>query len=81
VAERGERAPASLSPSGPPSTPPLEYARPRRRWWIWAVPAGALAVLLGFALNAEIKYHRRLKAIKALQEIGKVEFGPLPPAG
>jgi hypothetical protein len=44
-----------------------------------AVPAAALAVLLGFALNAEIRYRRRAEAIRVLQEVGDVTFGRAPP--
>ncbi len=68
------------SASVPLSEPASEKSRPRRTWWIWAVPAGALAILLGFALNAEIKYRRRAGAIRALQEIGNVQFHGAPPA-
>jgi hypothetical protein len=45
-----------------------------------AVPGAALAVLLGFALHAEVRYRRRASAIRALQEAGEVGFGkPRPP--
>jgi len=76
VAAEGKIAPAS-SPS------PATDARPRRRrtWWMLAVPAGALVVLLGFALHAEIKYRRRAEAISVLQELGNVCFGEYPPQG
>jgi hypothetical protein len=44
-----------------------------------AVPGGALAVLLGFALHAEVRYRRRAAAIRELQEVGRVVFGDPPP--
>ncbi|MHC4249851.1 MAG: leucine-rich repeat domain-containing protein, partial [Planctomycetota bacterium] len=85
MVEKGNGAPASALPSDAPSEP--EHAsspesaetRPRRRWWIWAVPAGALALLLGFALHAEIRYRGRAEAIRVLQKVGEVHFGAPPP--
>ena len=51
-----------------------EAGRPYWRRWPLAAPAGALAVLLAFALHAEVRYRRRVAAIRALRKLGHVEM-------
>lgn len=54
-------------------------ARAGRRWWPWAVPGSALALILVVAARAEIASRRRARAIGTLSWLGRVEFEPAAP--